>query len=515
MPHTAVSKWNAINQQKVANILIVLFLMCSLVGIVLVILKYYYVFYEGRDISLVIQENHFIRLFVECFSGILIVIAWLTLIKETRKIGGAPDWGLAWLTVAILCWCIGDLINILFQFHDAFSPKKDHTISPVLHSITSRIISTLNSFCFLFSLHYLEFSEKSRWKKLRDRLEKIFTVKITTLILLTIIVLTIVLGIQFKESTSFYVFIPDLILSFVTTAALWFFFTEYFEQRKITYMGFCISVVAFVIILVQLGHLIKPEYLHQFLIEENAPILSMIYRPFLITLFLLVAFSSIRNEKEKQAILERRDMNHAIRGSLHILNHDVKKLSKQSKKIESVENALILQDLEFRVKAIYDLHNLIHNEHQDEKISVEKYLNNLVENTKYAFEYKDIYTQFTNISNLSINRSLLRKIGTVVAELMINAAKVSIFKNKALNKIDNPTDKLLALEVSSNQSQLQIVVSDNGFYAPDLLNKTKTGHGLNLIKRIVQEDFEGSLHLNKNEWQGTSIAIHIPLKNVI
>jgi len=515
MPHTTASKWSKIDQQKVANLLIVLFLGCALVGIILITLKYYYVFYEGHDTSSTIQENHFIRLFVECFSGILIVIAWLTLIKETRKIDGAPDWGLAWLTVAILCWCIGDIINIIFQFHDAFSAAKEHTISPVLHSITSRVVSTFNSFCFLFSLHYLEFSEKSRWKKMRDRLEKIFTVKVTSFILLAIVVLTIFLGIQFKNSTSFYVFIPDLILSFVTTAALWFFFTEYFEQRKIAYMGFCISIVAFVIILVQLGHFIKPEYLHQFLIKENAPILSMIYRPFLITLFLLVAFSSIRNEKEKQAILERRDMNHAIRGSLHILNHDVKKLSKHSKKFESVENAFILQDLEFRIKAIYDLHNLIHNEHSDEKISIETYVNNLVENTKYAFEYTDIDTQFVNISNLNINRSLLRKIGTVITELMINATKVSILKNEALKETDKPADKLLGLTVKNNESQLQIVVSDNGLYTPDLLSKTKTGHGLNLVKRIVEEDFEGSLHLNKNDWQGTSIALHIPLKNVI
>ncbi len=515
MPHNTTSIWNKIDQRKVANLLIVLFLGCSLLGIILIIFKYYFVFYEGHNISLVIQENHFIRLFVECFSGILIVIAWLALIKETRKIGGAPDWGLAWLSVAILCWSIGDLINIVFQFHNAFSPQKDHTISPVLHSVTSRVISTLNSFCFLFSLHYLELSEKSRWKKLRDRLEKIFTIKFTAIILLAIIVLTIFLGIQFKHSTSFYVFIPDLILSFVTTAALWFFFTEYFEQRKIAYMGFFISVVSLVIVLVQLGHLVKPEYLQPFFIKENAPILSMIYRPFLITLFLLVAFSSIRNEKEKQAILERRDMNHAIRGSLHILNHNIKKLSKHAQKIESVENAFILQDLVFRVKAIYDLHNLIHNEHHDEKISLKKYLNNLVENIKYAFEYEDMHIQFMNISNLSINRSLLRKIGTVIAELIINAAKVSIVKNEMLKEGNKLSPKLLALKVANNQSQLQIEVSDNGIYAPDLLNKTKTGHGLNLIKRIIEEDFEGSLHLNKNEWEGTSIAIHIPINNVI
>jgi len=506
-----------IDQQRVANLLIVLFLVCALVGIILIASKYYCIFYAGLEEASLIRENNFIRLFVECFSGILIVIAWLTLIKETKKIGGDPDWGLAWLAMAILCWCVGGLIQIVFEFHDAFSIKKQHTISPVLHSVTSRIISTFNSFCFLFSLQYLEFGEKSRWKKLRDWIGKVFTVKTTAFILFTIVILTIFLGIQFKNSNSIYVYLPDLVLSFVTTAALWIFFTEYFEQRKIDYMGFFISIVVVVIILVQLGHFMEPKLLTQFLIRENAPILNMIYRPFLITLFLLVAFSSLRNEKEKQALLSRRDMNHAIRGSLHILNHDIKRLSNQSKIKEGIEQVFILQDLEFRIKAIYDLHNLIHNEYSDEKISVEKYLKSIVENTKYAFEYNHISTNFVSVDKLLVNRSLLRKIGVVMTELMINAAKVAITKsigtNSQLNF--NIEDKLLAVEVKKQLGELKISISDNGVYEAHMLTKNSVGHGLNLIKRIVQEDFEGKLNLIKNQWEGTTIIASLPLKNII
>lgn len=515
MPNSTFFK--QIDQQRAANLLIFLFLVCSLAGIILIASKYYQIFYVGIEEASLIQETNFIRLFVECFSGILIVIAWLTLMKETKKIGGDPDWGLAWLAMAILCWCVGGLIHIVFEFHDAFGIKKQHTISPVLNSVTSRIISTFNSFCFLFSLQYLEFGEKSRWKKLRDWIGKVFTVKTTAFILFTIVILTIFLGIQFKNSNSIYVYLPDLVLSFVTTAALWIFFTEYFEQRKIDYMGFFISIVVVVIILVQLGHFMEPKLLNQFLIRENAPILNMIYRPFLITLFLLVAFSSLRNEKEKQALLSRRDMNHAIRGSLHILNHDIKRLSNQSKVKEGIEQVFILQDLEFRIKAIYDLHNLIHNEYSDEKISVEKYLNSIVENTKYAFEYTHINTSFVNVNKLMVNRSLLRKIGVVMTELMINAAKVAITKSIRTNSQSNFNieDKLLAVEVEKQSGNLKISISDNGIYEANMLTKNSAGHGLNLIKRIIREDFEGELNLFKNKWEGTTILASIPLKNII
>jgi len=194
--------------------------------------------------------------------------------------------------------------------------------------------------------------------------------------------MTIVLGIFFADSKYNLVNIPDLLFSFITTAALWIFFTEYFRQRDIEYLSYFITIVVIVILLVQFSHVFEES-----LLEKAVPILSMIYRPFLIMLFLLTAFSSLRNEKEKQAILERRDMNHAIRGSLHILNKDTERLIKKEKAIQNYENTFALQDLAFRTKSIYDLHNLIHNEYGEAKINLKNYLQLLIENAKYAFDY--------------------------------------------------------------------------------------------------------------------------------
>jgi len=55
----------------------------------------------------------------------------------------------------------------------------------------------------------------------------------------------------------------------------------------------------------------------------------------------------------------------------------------------------------------------------------------------------------------------------------------------------------------------------NGIYSDDILSRKSKGHGLNLIKRTILEDFEGKLSLNKNQYQGTEICVEIPLSNII
>lgn len=494
-------------QRGVAKLLLVFFSTMAFIGFGLILLKY-----NSLDISEFEKINrYFINLYIECFSGALIVVAWLSLIKETQKIGGDPDWGLAWLATAILFWCFGDLINIAIEFHNGIANKASHIFNESVKSTLGRVISTFNSFCFLYSLRYLEFNENSYWKKVRDRIEEYHSTMLVMVLLTSLITITIVLGIFFADSKYNLVNIPDLLFSFITTAALWIFFTEYFRQRDIEYLSYFITIVVIVILLVQFSHVFEES-----LLEKAVPILSMIYRPFLIMLFLLTAFSSLRNEKEKQAILERRDMNHAIRGSLHILNKDTERLIKKEKAIQNYENTFALQDLAFRTKSIYDLHNLIHNEYGEAKINLKNYLQLLIENAKYAFDYTHLNFNFVNTENIYVERSLLRKIGTVLTELITNSAKAAIKKSKnSCYPNFKINDKLLDINIENYDILLKIRVGDNGIYSDDILSRKSKGHGLNLIKRTILEDFEGKLSLNKNQYQGTEICVEIPLSNII
>jgi len=503
-------------QRGVAKLLIALFSTIAFFGFLLILLKYnllHNVKLDGRYFN----DNYFINLYVECFSGALIVVAWLSIIKETQKIDGNPNWGLAWLASAIAFWCFGDLIGIAIEFHDNLGLNDEHVFKQSTKSTINRVISTCNSFCFLYSLRYLEFNENSRWKKIRDQIEEWHSIPLIAALLIGLIIITIVLGFAFGDSNSKLLFIPDLAVSLITTVALWVFFTEYFQQRDIEYMKYFITIAVIVILVVQFSYIFDQRELDQFYLRKDAPIFSMVYRPFLIMLFLLTAFSSIQNEKEKQAILERRDMNHAIRGSLHIIDKDIGRLLKKEKAEKNYENTFTLQDFAFRTKAIYDLHNLIHNEYGSEKISLKEYLSHLIGNAKYAFDYTHLSSSFVNADSIYVERNLVRKIGTVLTELITNSAKAAIKKSSCA--IEYPhfklNDKLLDVRVENYDILLKVTVNDNGIYKNDILTKSTTGHGLNLIKRTIIEDFEGKVGIEKNQYGGTKISIEIPLNNLI
>jgi len=502
-------------QRGVAKLLIAIFSTMAFIGFMLILLKYNLLF-NNKLKGVFFNDNYFINLYVECFSGALIVVAWLSIIKETQKIYGNPNWGLAWLALAIAFWCFGDLFGIAIEFHNDLVIGDQQEFKQSTRSIIDRVISTCNSFCFLYSLRYLEFNENSKWKQIRDQIEEWHSIALVATLLFGLIFITIVLGFIFGDSNSKILFIPDLAVSFITTAALWIFFTEYFQQRGIEYMKYFITIVVIVILIVQFSHVFEQHELDPFYLQKGAPILCMVYRPFLIMLFLFTAFSSLRNEKEKQAILERRDMNHAIRGSLHIINKDIDRLLKKEKTNKNYENTFTLQDFAFRTKSIYDLHNLIHNEYGGGKISLKEYLNNLIENAKYAFDYTNLRFNFVAIDNIYVERNLLRKIGTVLTELITNSAKAAIKKSSSNNHLGFILDdKLLEIIVGNYNILLKITVSDNGIFRNDILTKTSTGHGLNLIKRTIIEDFEGKVGLEINQYDGTSISIEIPLSNLI
>ena len=116
-----------IKQSQFAKTLIILFLMSGLLGIISILGKA-----EPQ------KSYAYIVLFFECFSGITIIILWLSIAKENTR--QKVDWGLGCLALAIFVWTIGDHLKI--------------------HNIDKKwihyCISTINSVCFLFSIKYLE-----------------------------------------------------------------------------------------------------------------------------------------------------------------------------------------------------------------------------------------------------------------------------------------------------------------------------------------------------------------------
>jgi len=489
-------------QKTFANILIILFLFCALAGLYG---EYDYSRpgdYEkaGRYLS---DLFNFTRLFFECFAGILIVVVWLNISSDNART--KEDWGLGWLASAILAWCIGDCIKIF----DA-----DLHIENATWIHTS--VSTVNSIFFLVSIKYLEIKEQNAIEWLSLKLKNYYiTSKINTNFLasnkIPFCTLVIVLLLNFALRNGGYAGIPDLLLSIVTTAALLIFFNIYFKERYFEYMHYFVAIASVVILLAQLYNLadnfggtynFEPDIL-------SKDIVFAIYRPFIIVLFFIVAVGALRFQKEKQAEMQKRDMNHAIRGTLNILHDDIKnKLNLVRQDEEQFETFIALEDMQLRVEAMYDLHDLVHKETKD-NFDFESYLKRIKHAIQTGLDYGTNCTaQFEISKGLKLNRTLSRKVAGILVELAINASKVA-------RKLDKQNTKKLNINVIANKKKLVISVEDNGTWINQHDNSNnKSGYGLKRLYTTVEADLKGHIKLKENKFGGTTFTVFLPLSNI-
>jgi len=506
------------HQETVANLLIISFLLCGLLGL--------YAQYQFTGIGLEDSQNYykillrFIGLFFNCFAGCIIVIIWLnvTLDRVEKKL----DLGLAWLAIAILLWCIADLILIFIEendykiFQDNWLPN--HQINWIIRSI-----SILNSVSFLYFIKYIKFGEKTTYLWFIDKTKalsvgkklaaKMFTSifssnKIPVLITIILLMLSILIGewthisnSSFNPSNFNIANLPDVVLSLFTTAALIVVFDAYFRDRKFKYMKYIVWFVSIIIILAHWFYLTGSS-------SFEATIVANTYRPFIIILFFIISTGQLRYEKEALAKFQRRDMNHAIRGTLNILQDDI---SNQMISTETEEDTYFaLEDINMRVRAMYTLHDLV-NQESDEQISFQKYIRNILENIETGLNYNNNQFNYTIgiDKNIKISRTRARKLGSILVELAINANRIANSKRKEQSDFC----KKLYIYAQLNESVLEIKVVDNGLYIDEKKALSKN-RGLKRLYAIVQDDLKGKTNISTNNIQGTTFDVSVPLFNL-
>jgi len=481
-----------IKQSQFAKTLIILFLMSALLGIISILGKA-----EPQ------KSYTYIVLFFECFSGITIIILWLSIAKENTR--QKVDWGLGCLALAIFVWTIGDHLKIY-----NIDKKWIHYC-----------ISTINSVCFLFSIKYLEFEKGTAWEWLFSKINRTqiapkYLNDVSNKILFSILILILSLDIGLGNAIPdlsyhiggfkmYWAGIPDFLLGIVTIIFLIVFFNKFFKERQLSGMTYLVIIISLVIILAQFYGLLE-NYKTNY--ELQGDIVLTVYRPLLIVLFFIIAVGWLRLEKEKIAHLQRRDMNHAVRGTLNLLRDDIdNKIKKIEHDDEKYEMYIELEDIKLRVQAMYDLHNFVHEERQG-KLNFMKYMSGVIANIEMGLNYKkgNIISKFELSKNLNSTRTQLRKVAAILLELAINASKVAEKTNKS-------TTKKLHITITENSNDLSIIVADNGRHY-DPLNDRKKGYGMERLHTIVKEDLRGSITPKDNELGGTTFEIQLPLTSI-
>jgi len=506
---------NKIESPYIANTLALFFSFSALLGIIGI--------YKESFLS----ENLYVcaRLFFECFSGVAIVYLWLN-IERRRSKKQEKDLGLIALASAILIWSIGDNFKI-WNYN-----------SSLLHNC----ISTLNSLCFLYSIKYLDLKEGTALQRLSRFFRSPWLKKDVTLVIITGIVLIANIGFcwYFQDKTSPLslgdystihlsgIAFPDFILSLFTIWALLYFFNKVFKERGLEQFLPLILLTVSVTLIVQLWGFIHetthidPSDKVLIKVELGIVIIKAIYRSLLIVLFFLLAASWLfrgeddrRKEAEKQRKIaenQRKDMNHAIRGTLNLLSDD---LERQINEVKYDDNKyatfLALNDIKIRSDAMYNLHNSIHRE-RGEGVELKPLISQCLNNIKEGLNYDKMpLNGHETLSDFKCNRVNAQKIMGILLELAINA-------NKVASKLINDGDKRLKREgkklnisLKEEGANLVIIVGDNG---KPYVEKSNEGHGLKQVKRTVIGDWKGSINYYGNDMNVTTCVITIPLLNI-
>jgi len=498
----------------VADTLAVLFLLSALSGVIAII------FNDVPDLGI------YTSLFFECFSGVAIVYIWLH-IDEKTKVGykEKEDVGLALFAYAIFMWSVGDNFKI-WGMND-----------PLIHNC----ISTVNSFFFLYSIKYLETKEGTALQQLSRKLRLPILEKDITLYSVTAIILIaniICWEYYTYEIYSLYIFeiyknvIPDFCLSFVTIFTLLYFFDMVFKIRGFKQFQFrlLIGLTILVTLAAQIPDLTLAKPLGYVSEEYQLPtiiiVTKAIYRPLLIVLFFILSASWLRHTKEEMredlqkmaeekaqiAENQRKDMNHAIRGTLNLLSDD---LERQINEVRYDDNKyatfLALNDIKMRAHAMYNLHNLIHRE-SGEGVELKPLVSQCLSNIKEGLNYDKMpLNGYETLGDFKCNRVNAQKIMGILLELAINSNKVA---NELINKGDERLKnegKKLNISLKEEGANLVIIVEDNG---KPYTQKCDKGHGLKQVKRIVIDDWKGTIEYKKNNMNGTTCIITIPLVNI-
>ncbi|RLD59713.1 MAG: hypothetical protein DRJ05_06035 [Bacteroidetes bacterium] len=168
--------------------------------------------------------------------------------------------------------------------------------------------------------------------------------------------------------------------------------------------------------------------------------------------------------------------------------------------IKDTKGQMDLIELSNRIAGMAQVHEQLYKKDDITNIDFKQYVNDLSENitASYSQEGLVIDQQIEEGINISFNKAV--PLGLIINELLTNAYKYSRDKNK---------EAMVSIEVSKENDNLKIKVSDNGKGFPDGLNLNNlTSYGLKLANGLTQQ-LNGTIKLYNAG--GANVEVVVPV----
>lgn len=199
---------------------------------------------------------------------------------------------------------------------------------------------------------------------------------------------------------------------------------------------------------------------------------------------------SLNLELEKNSLLLQ-ELHHRVKNNMQFITAlYALKLNNSDRSTQAK-----LSDLERKVSAIGEVHDMLYNQKNLQHIDAGDYFDKIVQKIKESFEIEKIKFYFDIHAKLETDEAI--NCGLIVNELVTNAIKYAFPKNEGEIRI----------ELNEDEHFKYLIVKDNGIGIPD---DHQNGFGQTMLEALAINQLNGQLSVNRSN--GTQIKITFPKK---
>lgn len=186
------------------------------------------------------------------------------------------------------------------------------------------------------------------------------------------------------------------------------------------------------------------------------------------------------NEALEDKNLLLQEVHHRVKNNLQII---VSLLRLQMDDIDDDKVQKLLQDSEHRVQAISNVHEMLYEDENIQKINSQKYFQKLAQNIQNTFGVKDIQLFIDTKPFLSMDKAIY--CGLIINELVTNAFKYAFDNN--VGEIN--------ISLFKKEDEYTLIMFDNG---KGMRVEAQSNLGTILVKTLVKKQLKGSLEMDVN-----------------
>ena len=186
------------------------------------------------------------------------------------------------------------------------------------------------------------------------------------------------------------------------------------------------------------------------------------------------AESKIQNLlSEKEMLLK--EVHHRVKNNMNVVKS---LLYLQSKSLKIPEASEALQDAIGRIESMSILYDKLYKSNDYQEISIQEYLNQLINEIIRLFPNCDKVKVETKIDDFKIKGKIISPLGIMVNELITNSMKYAFPDNE---------QGLIQVKVIKEENHVTLKYKDNGIGISDTANKENHGFGFSLIEILVKQ----------------------------